>query len=475
MMLYCPSGWKRNKKRIESGKHCNHAVITSWVRASRDKSIAYARGMPLRWWAMKRRLSRLYTTGMFFRKHIGPGVITGASDDDPSGIATYAQAGAKFGYGMLWMALFTFPLMAVIQEISGRIGRVTGKGIAANLRLHYPRWLLYLCVGLLLTANTINIGADLGAMGEAMELLFNIPSALSVVAFAAVCVYLAVFLPYKTYVPILQWLVVALFAYVFTAFVTDVPWKDVVRFTFVPSLHLNKETLAMIIAVLGTTISPYLFFWQSSQEVEEIRAHRFLHALIRFPRDADRELWKLRVDTVVGMAFSNLIAFFIILTTAATLNAKGITAIETAADAAEALRPLAGSAASFLFAAGIIGTGLLAVPVLAASAAFGVGEAMHWPVGLERNVVKAKGFYGVLTAATVMGLFLNFFGINPIDALLAAAVVNGIVSVPLMAMLVHMSANGKVMGSLRIPRKLYIAGWTTTAIVALAGVGFFLT
>ncbi|MFA6039133.1 MAG: Nramp family divalent metal transporter [Candidatus Peribacteraceae bacterium] len=424
---------------------------------------------------MKRRKAWLEKTEKFFREHIGPGVITGASDDDPSGIATYAQAGAKFGYGMLWTTLFMFPLMVVIQEISGRIGRVTGKGIAANLRQYYPRWLLHFSVGLLLMANTINIGADLGAMGEAVELLLGVPSAVTVVFFSLVCVYLAVFLPYKKYVPILQWLVLALFAYVITAFVTDIPWKDVAFYTLIPNLSLNKESLAMIIAILGTTISPYLFFWQSSQEVEEIRAHRFLHALIRFPLNAKQELWKLRVDTVVGMAFSNIIAFFIILTTAATLNASGLTTIETAADAAQALRPLAGSAAAFLFAAGIVGTGLLAVPVLAASAAFGVGEAMRWPVGLERNVHKAKGFYGVLTAATVMGLLLNFFGINPIDALIASAVVNGIVSVPLMAALVHMSSNEKVMGSLVIPKSLRIAGWVTTAVVATAGVGFFLT
>lgn len=422
---------------------------------------------------MKRSIGWLKATGRFFREHIGPGVITGASDDDPSGIATYAQAGARFGFGMLWTALFTFPLMAVIQEISGRIGRVTGKGIAANLRQHYPRWLLYVCVGLLLVANTLNIGADLGAMGEAVQLLIGIPAPVTVIVAALLCTYLAVFLPYRKYVPILQWLVLALFAYVVTAFIVDVPWGEVLRATLLPRFPLTREAFIMLIAILGTTISPYLFFWQSSQEVEEIRAHRFLHALLRFPRDAERELWKLRVDTITGMGFSNIITFFIILTTAVTLNRNGVTNIQTAADAAEALRPLAGPFASFLFSVGIVGTGLLAIPVLAASAAFGVGEAMHWPVGLERKVLKAKGFYGVLAAATFIGLLLNFFGVDPIRALIGAAVVNGIVSIPLMMMLVHVSANNKVMGPLTISWRLQAAGWFTALVVTVASVGYF--
>ncbi len=446
-----------------------------FINPGAQSAVALVGAEPLRFPAMKKRSSWLQKTGMFFREHIGPGVITGASDDDPSGIATYAQAGAKFGFGMLWTALFTFPLMGVIQEISGRIGRVTGKGIAANLRQHYPRWMLYICVGLLLAANTLNIGADLGAMGDAVTLITGIPPYLPVIAFAAICVYLAVFIPYKKYVPILQWLVLALFAYVITAFVVKVPWGEALYSTVVPSLALTKESFSMLIAIIGTTISPYLFFWQSSQEVEEIRAHRFLHALIRFPAGAKRELWKLRVDTFAGMAFSNIITFFIILTTAATLHANGLTEIKTAADAAAALEPIAGKFAALLFSVGVIGTGLLAVPVLAASAAFGVGEAMHWPVGLERDLMKAKGFYAVLVAATVIGLIMNFFGIDPIKALIGAAVVNGIVSVPLMIALMLMSSNRAVMGSLRISPMLQCFGWLTTALVALASIGFFLT
>lgn len=405
---------------------------------------------------------------------IGPGVVTGASDDDPSGIATYAQAGAVFGFGMLWTALFTFPLMTVIQEVSARIGRVTGKGIAANMRAHYPRAVLYVSVFLLLVANTLNIGADLGAMGAALELLFHVNPVPLVIILAFVCVYLEVFLPYRSYVPILQWLVLVLLAYVLTAFVTAVPWREALLAAFIPSFPLNRQSLTMLIAILGTTISPYLFFWQSAQEVEEIRTHRFIHALLRFRHGAADELRKLRADTFIGMAFSNLITFFIILTTGATLHLHGVTEIRTAADAAAALQPLAGPFASFLFAAGVVGTGFLAIPVLAGSAAFAVGETLRWPVGLERRALKAKGFYAVIAVATLVGLLLNFFGIDPIRALIAVAVINGIVSVPIMALIMHMSGNRKVMGSLVSSPQLRAVGWLTTLMVAAASLGFFL-
>jgi len=421
---------------------------------------------------MKKHLKRV---GAFARL-VGPGVITGASDDDPSGIATYAQAGARFGFSMLWTALLTFPLMAAIQEISARIGRVTGRGIAANIRLHYPSWLLYTVVGLLLAANTLNIGADLGAMGAALELLMGWNPIPFILAVAFACVLLEVFVPYREYVPYLRWLVLALFAYVITALIVDIPWGAALRATLIPSISFSRNYLMMLIAVLGTTISPYLFFWQSSQEVEEILTTPGEHALLRdTPQETRVELRKLRLDTILGMAFSNLISFFIILTTAATLHANGVTNIASAADAAKALEPLAGRFASFFFSAGIIGTGLLAVPVLAGSAAFGVGEALHWKVGLERKALKAKGFYGIITAATLFGLCFTFLGIDPIQALVGAAVINGIASVPLMILLMHMSSNRKVMGNLTNPPLLAILGWLATGLMTLATIAFFAT
>jgi Mn2+/Fe2+ NRAMP family transporter len=365
--------------------------------------------------------------------------------------------------------------MTAIQEIAGTIGRVSGKGIGTNLRLHYPRVLLYSTVSLLLIANTLNIGADLGAMGEALELLFGIRSTPFVVLLAGLCVILEVFLPYKKYVPILRWLVMALFAYVITAFIVEIPWGEALTATLIPQITFTKEFLMMLIAVIGTTISPYLFFWQSAQEVEEIHATPGERPLIHDLLHEESELRKLRVDTILGMALSNIVTFFIILTTAATLHANGVGNIQTAADAAKALEPLAGKFASLLFATGIIGTGLLAIPVLAGSAAYGAAEALHLPTGLDRRALKAKGFYGVITAATVIGLFLNFLGIDPIKALIGVAVINGIVSVPLMALLVHMASNRKVMGPLTIHWGLRWMGWLTTLFVTLASIGYFVS
>jgi NRAMP (natural resistance-associated macrophage protein)-like metal ion transporter len=335
---------------------------------------------------------------------LGPGLITGASDDDPSGIATYSQAGAQFGYNMAWVMLFTWPLMAAIQEISASIGRVTGHGIAGNIRRHYPGWLLRAIVLLLLAANIINLGADLGAMGEALRLLVGGPLRLYVVGFAIACALLKVFVRYERYVSILKWTSVSLFAYVATALVVDVPWARVAHDLLLPSVSWSTDYLVTIVAMLGTTITPYCFFWQSSEEAEDERVDPAAHPLIEAPEQARSEISRIRVDTYLGMGFSNLISLFIIITTAATLNAHRITDIQTSSQAAEALRPIAGVFTFALFAAGIIGIGLLAVPVLAGSAAYALGEALDWPTGLARTALDAKAFYGAIAATSSVSI-----------------------------------------------------------------------
>jgi NRAMP (natural resistance-associated macrophage protein)-like metal ion transporter len=410
-----------------------------------------------------------------FLQKLGPGLITGASDDDPSGIATYSQTGAQFGFSMLWVMLFSYPLMAVMQELCARIGRVTGAGIAANMRKHYPPALLYAVVLLLCIANIFNLGADIGAMGAASQLLVGGPTTVYVLLFALLSLVLQMHLHYTSYLKYLKWLTVALFAYVLTAFVVHVPWGQVLRATVLPSLSFNARYFIVLIAVLGTTISPYLFFWQASQEAEDLRVAPAEHPLKRAPWQALEHFRRIRVDTYVGMGVSNLVAFFIILTTAATLHHAGIMDVHTSAQAAKALEPLAGRFAFVLFAAGIIGTGLLAVPVLAGSAAFGVAEAFKWRVSLQRQPNEAKGFYAVIAAATMIGLALNFVGIDPIRALFWSAVINGIVSTPLMLVIMLMSANPKVMGQFTLPLPLRIAGWIATAVMLLASIGLFLT
>ena len=404
-------------------------------------------------------------------KVLGPGLITGAADDDPSGIATYSSVGAQFGYGMLWTMPFTYPLMAAIQEISARIGRVTGHGIAGNMRAHYPRWLLYLIVSLLLFANTINIGADIGAMGAGVNLILGGPAPLYCVLLTAFSTLLQIAIPYKKYVGILKWLTLSLLAYVATAFVVKIKWQDAIYGTFVPNLSFTPEHLQALVAVLGTTISPYLFFWQASEEVEEI--HRVVRdkALKRAPRQGSKQLQRIRVDTYLGMAFSNCIAYFIILTVAVTLNAHGKTNIDTAAEAAEALRPIAGRFASLLFSLGIVGTGLLALPVLAGSAAYAVGEAFHWPVGLKRKPSRAKAFYAVLAISTIIGLLLNFANVNPIQALVWSAIINGITAAPVMCFMMLMASSRKIMGKFIVPRHLKILGWCATIVMAAAAMG----
>ncbi|MDB5902807.1 MAG: iron transporter [Betaproteobacteria bacterium] len=399
---------------------------------------------------------------------LGPGLITGAADDDPSGIATYSQAGARFGYGTLWTVLFTFPLMVGIQVVSARIGRVTGHGLAANIRLHYPRALVHSIVMLLLLANTINIAADIGAMAAALELLVGGPAHLYAIGFGAISLLLQIFIPFSRYAPILKALTLTLFAYVATVFIVDLPWAEVLLATVTPSLSLRPDYVVVVVAVFGTTISPYLFFWQASQEVEEQRAVPGEEPLMHAPEQARSALRRIKIDTYLGMGLSNLVAFFIMLTAAATLNRHGITDIETSAQAAEALRPLAGESAFVLFSAGIVGTGLLAVPVLAGSAAYAVAEAFGWPIGLGRTLWNAKGFYAIVTVATLLGVALNFSSIDPIKALFGSAVVNGVIAVPIMAVMMLMASRQDVMGPFVVTRRLKVLGWCATAVMALA-------
>jgi NRAMP (natural resistance-associated macrophage protein)-like metal ion transporter len=402
---------------------------------------------------------------------LGPGLITGAADDDPSGIATYSQVGAQFGYGMLWTMLFSFPLMAAIQEISARIGRVSGVGIAGNMRLHFPKPFLFMIVSLLLVANIFNLGADIGAMGAAMKLLLPGPPSLYVVIFGCVCMGLQILVPYTRYVKYLKWLTVALFAYVLTAIFLHEPRWEAIRATFMPALSLHGGYLTALIAILGTTISPYLFFWQASQEVEEVTLNADEKPLKKAPRQAPEQFQRIRFDTYMGMFFSNIVAFFIILTTAATLHAHGITEIQTADQAARALEPLAGKFAFVLFAGGIVGTGLLAVPVLAGSAAYGVSETFQWAASLEKKPKRAIRFYATIGIATLVGLLLNFLHLNPIKALFWSAVVNGVVAGPVMVFMMLLSANPKVMGQFTLSPYLRFAGWLTTAVMILASIG----
>lgn len=401
-------------------------------------------------------------------KKLGPGLITGAADDDPSGIATYSQVGAGFGYSMLWTALLTFPLMVGIQIVSARIGRVTGNGLAANIREHYSRRILHSFVFLLVVANTINIAADIGAMAAALKLLIGGPAHLYGVAFAVVSLALQVFIPFPRYAPILKLLTLSLFAYVATIFAVEIPWSDVFRSVITPSISFETGYVVAVVAVFGTTISPYLFFWQASQEVEEQRAAKGEKPLKDAPEQANSHLQRIKVDTYIGMGFSNLIAFFIMLTAAVTLHQHGIKDIETSAQAAEALRPIAGEYAFLLFSAGIVGTGLLAVPVLAGSAAYAVAESFRWRIGLGRKLLEARGFYTILIVATLLGVMLNFTSIDPIKALFWSAVINGVIAVPIMAIMMAMAAKPEIMGKFVVTSRLRILGWLATAVMAFA-------
>ena len=400
---------------------------------------------------------------------LGAGLVTGASDDDPSGIGTYSQAGAQFGYQLAWTMLFTYPLMVVIQDISARIGRVTGQGIAGNLRQHYPNWLLQGIVLLLLFANTLNIGADLGAMAEATALLLpHISSWIWVVFFGAFCTVTQLLLPHRRYVDALKWLALTLVSYFAVLLVTKVPWGEVARSIFVPRWSTASDCWHMVIAILGTTISPYLFFWQAAQEVEDTKADTQRIPLIHQPGQAPSALARIRFDTLVGMGLSNLVGLAIIITTGATIHSSGVREIDTAAEAARALRPLAGDLAFALFGVGIIATGLLSVPVLAGSAAYALGEARRWPVGLSRKPLQAKAFYATVAAATLLGAALNLAAISPMKALVWAAVVNGAVASPVMALLVLIAANSRAMGRFTVSGRELFLGWLATAVMFVA-------
>jgi Mn2+/Fe2+ NRAMP family transporter len=406
---------------------------------------------------------------------LGPGLVTGSSDDDPSGIAAYSQVGAQFGYAMLWTMVISYPLMTAIQEISARVGRVTGCGIAANLRKFYPRWLLYAVTATVLIANIFNLGADIGAMGAAAQLLLPAPAWIYIGGFGLLCLLLQILVPYTRYAKYLKWLTLSLFAYIATAFFVHIDWRQALYASVIPQLSWNRLYLTGIIAVFGTTISPYLFFWQASQEVEEVKTTRGEKALKRAPRQAREQLGRIRADTYVGMALSNVVAFFIILTTAATLHAHGQTDVGSAAQAAKALAPLAGPWAEALFACGIIGTGMLAVPVLAGSAGYAIGEAQNWPASLERKPQNAVRFYGAIGAATLAGIALNFLHIDPIRALYWAAVLNGVLAAPLMAVIMHMASSRKVMEKFVVPRYLRVVGWAATLVMFAASMGMILT
>jgi NRAMP (natural resistance-associated macrophage protein)-like metal ion transporter len=399
---------------------------------------------------------------------LGPGLVTGAADDDPSGIATYSQAGAQFGYGLLWTVFLTTPFMIAIQVVSARIGRTTGRGLAANVMELAPRWVVLALVFLLVAANTFNIAADIAAMGEALWLVIGGLKHEHALIFASISVLLQVFVPYRRYAPVLKFMTLTLFAYVATALTVRIPWSTALLAMIWPKATINTDYFLMVVAVLGTTISPYLFFWQASQEVEEMHQGKVKRPLRELTRGGSQEIDRIKIDTTVGMVFSNLIAFSIILTTAAVLNANGVTNITSATQAAEALRPLAGDFTFLLFALGIIGTGMLAVPVLAGSAAYAVAETFGWHATLEAKAPDAAGFYILIAAATVIGFGLGFTGIDAIKMLVWSAALNGIVAVPIMAMMMIIVANGRLMGRFRAKSWLVALGWIGTALMASA-------
>jgi NRAMP (natural resistance-associated macrophage protein)-like metal ion transporter len=406
--------------------------------------------------------------------HVGPGLVTGAADDDPSGIATYSQAGAQFGLNMLWTMLVSYPLMAAVQSICARIGRVTGKGLAVNIKQAFPAWVLYSAVGLLLVANTINIAADVATMGDVLALMVGGNRHLLTVALVAMSLAAQVLVPYHSYVKFLKWLTLSLLSYAAVLFTVHVPWSQVAVRTVLPKLSFDAATATVVVGVFGTTISPYLFFWQCAEEVEDLHARRGDRALIEDGTAAPRELRRIRWDTWSGMLYSNLTAFFIILATAVTLHVAGVTDIQSATQAAEALRPLAGDFAFYLFALGILGVGAVGVPVLAGSAAYAIAEAMGWPGGLEARVRDARGFYGVIAVSMIAGLGLGFTPINPIKALFYSAVINGVVAVPLTVLILLLAMRPAVLGAYTASRSSLILGWTTVLLMACASVGMMI-
>jgi NRAMP (natural resistance-associated macrophage protein)-like metal ion transporter len=400
-------------------------------------------------------------------RKLGPGLITGAADDDPSGIATYSQAGAQLGFALGWTVVLTLPLMIGIQMISARIGRVTGHGLASNIRRHYPAPVLYAVVVLLFVANTINVAADIAAMAESVHLVAGGPTQLYAVAFGTVCLGLEVFMSYRKYVRYLKWLTLALFAYVGVVLSVDVPWGEVVAGIALPRMELSAAAVTLVVAIFGTTISPYLFFWQAAQEVEEAASAASGSKRVN-AASTGRQLRRIEFDTIAGMTFSNLIALAIIVSAAATLHPAGITHIETSAQAAEALRPVAGPFAFVLFCLGIVGTGMLAVPVLAGSAAYAVAETFRWKHGLDLKPHQARGFYAIVAVATAGGVLLNFIGIDPIRALVWAAVINGVAAVPIMAVMMLLATDSRVLGKFAVRSWLKVAGWLAMATMAAA-------
>jgi NRAMP (natural resistance-associated macrophage protein)-like metal ion transporter len=406
---------------------------------------------------------------------LGPGLITGASDDDPSGIATYSQAGAQVGFALLWLMPFTYPLMSVTQEISARLGRTTGRGLAGNIRRHYPAWVAQSCIALLLIANMINLGADLGSMGDVVRMLVGGPSWLYVVGFGLACVAAQVLLTYTRYVSVLKWLSLSLLAYFGTMATVSIPWHHALHGLFVPEWRNSGDFVSLIVAVLGTTISPYLYFWQSSQEAEDQREQPQREKLTEVPEQAPAAYERIRIDTWIGMALSNVVALAIMLTAGATLHVAGKMGVDSAQTAAEALRPIAGEFASLIFALGIVGTGFMAVPVLAGSAAYAIGEALRWPVGLGRRPKEARAFYTTLAVATVGGTVLNFLPFDPMRALYWSAVINGIMVAPIIAVMMKLATDRRVMTRFTLGPWLRIVGWFTVAVMVFCVVGLVAT
>ena len=406
-------------------------------------------------------------------KLLGPGLITGASDDDPSGIGTYAIAGASLGYSTLWVAWVTFPLMASVQVICAKVAMVSGKGIAAVLREHYPRTLLYSVVLSLMVANTINAGADILAIAAGLNLLLPVPIMIAILPIASVILALQIWGSYKTIAKIFKWLTLTLFAYIGSALLAKPDWGEVLKATLIPTIHFEGTYLATMVAILGTTISPYLFFWQADQEVEEERA-RGRKTVSQRKGATNNELTHSFWDINIGMLLSNVVMYFIVLATAATLHQSGQTEVSSAAEAAEALRPLAGDAATILMALGLIGTGFLAVPILTGSAGYAVCEAMGWKCSLDSSPRQAKEFYLILCVSTVAGVVIDFIGVNPMAALFWTAVINGVLAPPLLAIIMLIANNKEVMGSRVNGRSLNILGWVTTALMFAAMIGLVL-
>ncbi len=403
-------------------------------------------------------------------KSLGPGLTTGAADDDPSGITTYSQAGSQFGFNLLWMAGYSFPLMAIVQEMCARIGLVTGRGLAANIRQYFPKWVLYISTMLLFSANTLNIGADLGAMAKATQLIFpHFSFTTLILGFTIITLALQIFTSYEKYAKYLKWLALVLLSYVFSALTININWNEVLIKAIIPTIVFSKDQIFLITGILGTTISPYLFFWQTSQEVEERILEGKTTLKLRREETTQAEVKNMRMDVWSGMFLSNLVMFFIIAACAATLNAHGITNITSAAQAAEALRPIAGERVYLLFALGIIGTGMLAVPILAGSASYAISECMGWKFGLYRKLREANSFYGIIIISTGIGLVINLLGFDPIRALIYSAVFNGLIAPVILILIVLLSNNAKIMGRWVNGKITKVFGWLIVALMTIAG------